>query len=252
MQRKCAGWNEFLRYYPDMINTDTSPEILLADDDTVLAELLQEYLQGEQFSVTVVNDGEAALRAASNEYSLIILDIMMPKMDGLDVLKVIRNRDIHTPVIMLTARGDDIDRILGLELGADDYMPKPCNPRELLARIKAIMRRSGHTNGSEQTVETRLSLSGLDMNPQNREARLAEGLLSLTHTEFELLYLLLAESGRLVSKEQISEKILGRKLGAYDRSIDVHISNLRRKLSSSEALSIQTIRGNGYLLAVAE
>ena len=251
MQRKYAGRDEFLRYYPLMINSDTSPEILLADDDTVLAGLLQEYLQGERYTVTTVHDGEAALQVAGNDYSLIILDIMMPKMDGLEVLKAIRSRDIQTPVIMLTARGDDIDRILGLELGADDYMPKPCNPRELLARIKAILRRSNQSSETEPVAETKLSLAALQMNPQNREAHLSEELLSLTHTEFELLYLLLAEHGKLVTKQQISEKILGRKLGAYDRSIDVHVSNLRRKLSASPALSIQTIRGNGYLLATS-
>jgi two-component system response regulator CpxR len=222
--------------------------ILLADDDTVLAELLAEYLQGEDFQVTVVNDGEAALAASKTPKDMIILDIMMPRMDGLDVLKAVRQTDNETPVIMLTARGDDIDRILGLELGADDYMPKPCNPRELLARIKAILRRSAVTDKKSSTQTDKLAVGDLQMNFHNRQVTLKEDTLVLTQTEFDILQMLVQTPDELISKNQISEEILGRKLGAYDRSIDVHISNLRRKLTSSDLLSIQTVRGSGYLL----
>jgi two-component system response regulator CpxR len=222
--------------------------ILLADDDTVLAELLAEYLQGEDYLVTVVNDGEAALSASKTPKDMIILDIMMPRMDGLDVLKAVRQNDNETPVIMLTARGDDIDRILGLELGADDYMPKPCNPRELLARIKAILRRSSATDKKSATQTDKLTIGDLQMNLHNRQVALKEETLVLTQTEFDILQMLMQVPDELISKNQISEEILGRKLGAYDRSIDVHISNLRRKITESDVLSIQTVRGSGYLL----
>ena len=226
----------------------TQPHILLADDDTVLAELLAEYLQGEDYNVTVVNDGEAALAASKTPRDMIILDIMMPRMDGLDVLKAIRQNDNETPVIMLTARGDDIDRILGLELGADDYMPKPCNPRELLARIKAILRRASTTDKKPDTPTDKLAVGDLHMNMHNRQVTIKETVLVLTQTEFDILQILVQTPDELISKNQISEEVLGRKLGAYDRSIDVHISNLRRKLTESDVLSIQTVRGSGYLL----
>ncbi|PWQ98305.1 response regulator transcription factor [Leucothrix arctica] len=224
--------------------------ILLADDDTVLAELLAEYLQGEDYQVTVVNDGEAALAASKTPKDMIILDIMMPRMDGLDVLKAVRQNDNETPVIMLTARGDDIDRILGLELGADDYMPKPCNPRELLARIKAILRRASTTDKKPATPTDKLSVGDLHMNLHNRQVTIKETALVLTQTEFDILQMLVQTPDELISKNQISEEVLGRKLGAYDRSIDVHISNLRRKLTESDVLSIQTVRGSGYLLHI--
>lgn len=222
--------------------------ILLADDDTVLAELLAEYLQGEDYLVTIVNDGEAALEASKTPKDMIILDIMMPRMDGLDVLKAVRQNDNETPVIMLTARGDDIDRILGLELGADDYMPKPCNPRELLARIKAILRRASVTDKKPATQTDKIIVGDLQMNLHNRQVAIKEDALVLTQTEFDILQMLMQVPDELISKNQISEEILGRKLGAYDRSIDVHISNLRRKITASDVLSIQTVRGSGYLL----
>ena len=227
----------------------TQHHILLADDDIVLAELLTEYLQGEGFEITLVHNGEDALAASKSPKDMIILDIMMPKMDGLEVLKAIRQTDTDTPVIMLTARGDDIDRILGLELGADDYMPKPCNPRELLARVKAILRRATQSD-KPSSQSDQLSVGDLEMNVHNRQAKLQEQMLVLTQTEFDILQLLMQSADELITKQKISEDILGRKLGAYDRSIDVHISNLRRKLAPSEMLSIQTVRGSGYLLNV--
>ena len=225
--------------------------ILLADDDTVLAELLAEYLQGEDYQITVVNDGEAALEASKTPKDMIILDVMMPRMDGLDVLKAVRQNDNETPVIMLTARGDDIDRILGLELGADDYMPKPCNPRELLARIKAILRRAVVTDKKSSTPTDKVTVGDLHMNLHNRQVTIKDETLVLTQTEFDILQMLVQTPDELISKNQISEEVLGRKLGAYDRSIDVHISNLRRKITDSDVLSIQTVRGSGYLLHLA-
>ncbi|PWR00454.1 response regulator transcription factor [Leucothrix pacifica] len=228
----------------------TQHNILLADDDIVLAEMLTEYLQGEGFDVTLVHNGEDALEASKSPKDMIILDIMMPKMDGLEVLKAVRQTDTDTPVIMLTARGDDIDRILGLELGADDYMPKPCNPRELLARVKAILRRASTSGKASSSQSDLLNVGDLEMNVHNRQAKLQDEVLILTQTEFDILQLLMQSADELITKQKISEDILGRKLGAYDRSIDVHISNLRRKLSQSTMLNIQTVRGSGYLLNV--
>jgi two-component system response regulator CpxR len=226
------------------------PQILLADDDVVLAEMLTEYLQGEGFEITLVHNGEDALAASKSPKDMIILDIMMPKMDGLEVLKAVRQTDNETPVIMLTARGDDIDRILGLELGADDYMPKPCNPRELLARVKAILRRASITESKASPQTDYIETGELRMNTHNRQVQLQGEALVLTQTEFDILQLLLESPDELISKQHISEEILGRKLGAYDRSIDVHISNLRRKISPTDTLNIQTVRGSGYLLNV--
>jgi len=228
----------------------TQPHILLADDDTVLAELLTEYLQSQGFKITLVHNGEDALAASKSPKDMIILDIMMPKMDGLQVLKTVRQTDNETPVIMLTARGDDIDRILGLELGADDYMPKPCNPRELLARVNAILRRANISEQKPAAKNDRIEIGDLVMNKHNRQVQLLDHALVLTQTEFDILQMLLESPDELISKQHISEEILGRKLGAYDRSIDVHISNLRRKLSLTETLNIQTVRGSGYLLNV--
>lgn len=227
----------------------TQHHILLADDDTVLAEMLTEYLQGEGFQITLVHNGEDALSASQSKKDMIILDVMMPKLDGLEVLKSIRQTDTSTPVIMLTARGDDIDRILGLELGADDYMPKPCNPRELLARIKAILRRANPVEKT-QSQGDQITVGDLVMNQHNRQVKLQDEILVLTQTEFDILQLLVRAPDELITKQTISEEVLGRKLGAYDRSIDVHISNLRRKLAPSELLNIQTVRGSGYLLNV--
>lgn len=226
------------------------PQILLADDDVVLAEMLTEYLQGEGFEITLVHNGEDALAASKSPKDMIILDIMMPKMDGLEVLKAVRQTDNETPVIMLTARGDDIDRILGLELGADDYMPKPCNPRELLARVKAILRRANITESKSAAQTDYIETGELRMNTHNRQVQLQGETLVLTQTEFDILQMLLESPDELISKQHISEEILGRKLGAYDRSIDVHISNLRRKISPTTTLNIQTVRGSGYLLNV--
>ncbi len=217
--------------------------ILIADDDTELCELLREYLGQEGFEVRLAFDGEQAL-AESRRPGLdaMVLDIMMPRMNGIDVLRNLR-KESELPVIMLTARGDDLDRIIGLELGADDYLAKPANPRELLARLRAILRRSQ----SHSTVTT-LEVEDLVLNQTGRELRLDGELKELTSTEFSILQLLLQRSGEVVEKKDLYLAALGREPVAYDRSIDMHVSNLRRKLGPAKDGSerIETIRGFGY------
>jgi two-component system response regulator CpxR len=218
--------------------------ILIADDDTELCELLREYLGQEGFEVRLAHDGEQAL-AESRRPGLdaMVLDIMMPRMNGTDVLRNLR-KESELPVIMLTARGDDLDRIIGLELGADDYLAKPANPRELLARIRAILRRS--TTHSAIAV---LEVEDLVLNQSRRELQLDGELKELTSTEFSILQLLLQRSGEVVDKKDLYLAALGREPVAYDRSIDMHVSNLRRKLGPARDGSerIETIRGFGYL-----
>jgi DNA-binding response OmpR family regulator len=218
--------------------------ILLADDDAELRELLGEYLQGEGFRVTGVADGAAALDAARREgVDAMVLDIMMPLMSGTEVLKQLR-KESELPVLMLTARGDDLDRILGLELGADDYLPKPCNPRELVARLRAILRRSGAS-----AVHAPLRVDDLVMNPASRQLVGGDGPVELTSTEFSLLQLLLQRAGTVVSKRDLYRAALGREPVRFDRSVDMHLSNLRRKLGPAPGggVRIETVRGLGYL-----
>jgi two-component system response regulator CpxR len=220
-----------------------SQTLLIADDDKELCGLLREYLGQEGFEVRLAFDGEQAL-AESRRPGLdaMVLDIMMPRMNGIDVLRKLR-KESELPVIMLTARGDDLDRIIGLELGADDYLAKPANPRELLARIRAILRRSG----GHSTVAT-LTVDDLELNQAGRELRLAGELQELTSTEFSILQVLLQHSGEVVEKKDLYLAALGREPVAYDRSIDMHVSNLRRKLGPAQDGSerIETIRGIGY------
>ncbi len=208
--------------------------------------MLSEFLSDDHLSVSVRLSGEDGLQALrENKYDLAILDIMLPGMNGLDVLKEVRrNNDI--PVIMLTARGDDIDRILGLEFGADDYLSKPFNPRELLARIKAIMRRTG----SEERRGGKVSVGNLEIDTRSRRVSADGKPLRLTGTEFELLRCLAETPGKVIPKEQLSQQVLGRKHMPYDRSIDTHISNVRGKLADAgiSQPSIQSQRGVGYLL----
>ncbi len=217
--------------------------ILLADDDIELCELLKEYLQQEGFDVRLAHDGEQALaEAARPGLDAMVLDIMMPLRNGIDVLKDLRkNSDL--PVVMLTGRGDDLDRILGLELGADDYLPKPCNPRELVARLRAVLRRSGG-----QMVAGNICLDDIELSPGSRELKIAGQRVELTSTEFSVLQALLEKPGVIISKRDLYLAALGREPVRYDRSIDMHVSNLRRKLGpnpSGEA-RIETIRGIGY------
>jgi len=219
--------------------------ILLVDDDQDLSELLCEYLTAEGFQVEAAYTGTQGLEMANEgPYELIILDVMLPNMNGIEVLKQMRQANIHTPVLMLTAKGDDVDRILGLELGADDYLPKPCNPRELLARLKAILRRS-----NSETNEPPAALS-LSINSTRMEASYHDQPLKLTGAEFKLLEHLSQHLGKIVSKEDLCLAGLGRPLTKYDRSVDVHVSNLRKKLVSAGADTdiIVNQRGGGYLL----
>ncbi len=225
-------------------------KIIIIDDDEELCELVSEYLTVEGFEVSSVNDGESGLAAAlSGEYDMAILDVMLPKMNGFDVLRNLR-LESKLPVIMLTARGDDMERIVGLEIGADDYLPKPFNPRELAARLRAILRRAAgdESEGSSDTTE-KISVDGVELTPASRVV-LVDGVeINLTSVEFELLRALLSEAGKVVRKEDLSESVLERKLSAFDRSLDMHISNLRKKLGTRSDGSdrIKTIRSVGYI-----
>lgn len=219
--------------------------ILIVDDDVQLCRLLAERLDTEGFTIEAVHDGVRGLdRALSLDHALVVLDLMLPGMGGLDVLRKIRSKS-PIPVLILTARGEDIDRILGLEIGADDYVPKPFNPRELIARIRAILRRSSNP----ATPSAPLAAGDIRLDCQSREATLNERSLNLTSVEFTLLELLLRHAGHVVTREQLTESVLGRKLGPFDRVIDVHISNIRKKLGPAEqGQRIKAIRGSGYLL----
>jgi DNA-binding response OmpR family regulator len=218
--------------------------VLLADDDVELSGMLTEYLEREGFSVTAVHDGESAARlAASGDFQIVVLDVMMPGIDGVEALRRIRQSS-RIPVIMLTARGDDVDRIVGLELGADDYVTKPCTPRELAARLRAILRRVQPQADSAAP----LTAGALTLWPQKRQVEWHGKAVELTSTEFNVLEVLMRNAGRVVSKREISEQALGRPLARFDRSIDVHLSSIRQKLGAAGAL-IHTVRGVGYQLA---
>ena len=223
--------------------------ILLADDDQVLSDLLTEFLTNQQLDVTQVFDGQKAVDHIARETTdMVILDVMMPVMDGFEALREIR-KNSQVPIIMLTARGEDIDRIVGLEMGADDYLPKPCNPRELLARIKAILRR---VELSAAPVEPEsLTYDNIVVNTGDRSVAVGGDELVLTAAEFNMLEALVRRPGVVISKEELTEKGLSRKLELYDRSVDMHISNLRKKLGkdSNNEQRIKTVRGIGYLLA---
>lgn len=220
------------------------PRILLIDDDIELCEMLSEYLQVEGFTVDQVHDGKQGItQALVQPYDTVVLDVMLPSADGFSVLRHIREQS-QVPVLMLTAKGDDIDRIVGLEMGADDYLAKPCNPRELVARLRAILRRTHNQIKSD----VRLCSGALCLQPNSRSVSLAGEAVSLTSMEYNLLEVLLKNKGTVVSKQQLSEQAMGRKLTRYDRSIDMHLSKLRQKLADNEQQLIQTVRGIGYQL----
>jgi two-component system response regulator CpxR len=224
--------------------------ILLVDDDVELASLVRGVLTREGFDVEVVHDGATGLsRARSAEHAVVVLDLMLPAMNGLDVLRSLRTTS-RLPVLMLTARGDDIDRIVGLELGADDYLPKPFNARELVARLRAILRRAEPSVGNGET----LAVDDVTMNLGARLVRRGADEIALTGVEFALLELLLRAAGKTVERHVIAESVLGRRLSPFERSIDVHVSNLRRKLGPGRRgrERIQTIRGAGYVYLVED
>lgn len=226
------------------------PQLLLVEDDLALAELLNEYLTPQGYDIHHAYDGEQGLAMATSEqhFDLILLDVMLPKMDGFDLLKKLRETHL-TPVLMLTAKGDDFDRIFGLELGADDYLPKPFNHRELSARIKALIRRMQHL-ASVDPMQA-ISVGNVQIKPTTQTASCNQQQLVLTGTEFGILHLLMQNAGKMVSKNELSEKVLGRKLAAFDRSIDMHVSNLRKKLNNHcQQEKIKTLRGSGYMFMV--
>lgn len=219
--------------------------ILVIDDDVELCELLTDYLGGEGFELESVHDADSGLaRASSGAHALVILDVMLPGQSGFDVLRRLRATS-SVPVLMLTARGQDVDRIVGLEMGADDYLGKPFNPRELVARVRAITRRAAGTGPVDKLTDGPLELA-----PGARSARLHGEELALTSAEFDLLEVLLRHAGKVVSRDQLCESALGRRHSGYDRSIDVHVSNLRRKLGPGLGERVKTVRGQGYLWAL--
>jgi len=223
-------------------------QVLLIDDDTELVGMFTEYLEQEGFRVACAHDGETGAREAlSGQYAIVILDVMMPRMNGIETLRRIRAAS-RIPVLMLTGRGDDADRILGLELGADDYVTKPCTPREMTARVRAILRRTQGTSTEGSGIT--LSVGKLTMLPEQRRATWDGVPLELTSTEFNLLEVLARNAGRPVSKNDLSEQGLGRPLARFDRNIDVHLSSLRHKLGTlSDGRScLQTVYRLGYQL----
>lgn len=228
----------------------TTKSLLLIDDDVALTDLLTEYLTPQGYEITVANDGKTGLEMATSQrhFDLILLDVMLPEMDGFEVLKQLRVSHL-TPVLMLTARGDDFDRIFGLELGADDYLPKPFNHRELSARIKAIVRRMDILPSASQQQD--LSIGNVVLRPGIQQVLCGGSIIDMTATEFHILQLLMINQGQIVSKQDISEKVMGRKLAAFDRSIDMHVSNIRKKLSGCcDDEKIKTVRGSGYMYLV--
>ena len=227
-------------------------KILLADDDEELCDLLRDLLVRDGFAVDVSHDGgEALARARDVDYDAMILDVMLPGRSGLELLRELR-RDHNLPVLMLTALGEDMDRIAGLELGADDYVPKPCNPREIAARLRAILRRT-RGDGDAPKLDD-ISVGPVSLRAASRSAMLRGEPLVLTGTEFNILAVLLREAGTVVSKETLSQDVLGRPLGPFDRSIDVHISKLRRKLgpaADGESM-IGTVHRGGYVFRIVD
>ena len=226
--------------------------LLLIDDDVELCAMLAEYLGLEGFDVVQVHDGAEGLeRARQGSVDLVVLDVMLPGMNGLDVLKALRETH-ETPVLMLTARGEDVDRIVGLEVGADDYLAKPFNTRELIARIRAVLRRTPRS-GSGAPMPDTLQAGPLVLEPASLAVRLHDRSLSLTGAEFRVLEILAANAGWIVSRDTLTENALGRRLEPFDRAIDTHVSNLRKKLGPlpGGGTPIRNVRGAGYLLSFA-
>jgi two-component system response regulator CpxR len=238
---------------PGETETQAAPmTVLLVDDDRELCHMLGEYLGPEGFRISAVHDGDGALyQLGRHHFDLIVLDVMLPKLSGLEVLRQLRQTQ-STPVLMLTARGEDVDRVVGLELGADDYLPKPFNPRELVARMRAILRRSLMLEPQGARRE-RLDAGPLSLHFGSRTASARGQSIALTGVEFRVLEILMQQVGAVVSREQLTRQVLSRRLTPYDRSIDTHISNIRRKLAPvADEVSIVNVRRSGYVLAVAE
>ena len=234
---------------------ETMNHILVIDDDRELVDLLREFLVPEGFTVDAAFDHSTGLsKALRGEDELVILDVMLPGGSGFELLKRMRAESSSTPVLLLTARGDAVDRIVGLEIGADDYLPKPFDPRELLARIRAILRRTRSAKqqpGAEQEDDTTIRVGDLTLSPSTRTVTLANKDLDLTTMEFNILEVLLRRTGTIVTRDDVAKLAMGRELAPFDRSVDVHISKLRRKLSGREDSEsrIKSIRGVGYMYA---
>lgn len=224
--------------------------ILVIDDDTELCSLVAEYLEPEGFLVDAAADGQSGLeKALSGDHLLVVLDVMLPRLNGFEVLRQIRNKS-RIPVLLLTARGEEVDRIVGLEIGADDYLPKPFNPRELVARIHAILRRtrSAEKGGPASATEI-LRVGDVVLDPATRTVHQNGKPVELTSVEFTLLQVLLREAGRVVTRERLVDTVLSRKFSPFDRSIDMHVSKVRKKLGDSDGVAdyIKTVRGVGYI-----
>jgi two-component system response regulator CpxR len=233
--------------------------VLIVDDDRELCELVEELLASEGFGVEVACNSERGLeRARSGEHSLVVLDVMMPGINGFELLRRLRAEGSSVPVLMLTARGEDVDRIVGLEIGADDYLPKPFNPRELVARINAILRRmarrdaAGATQAQQEAAQPeRIEVGDVAVETGTRHVRRAGETVELTNVEYEILVMLLLSAGRVVTREELVRSVLGRELSVFDRSIDMHISHIRKKLGHhvGDVERIKTVRGVGYIYA---
>lgn len=224
--------------------------VLIIDDDVELCSLVSEYLQAEGFQVEASYDGERGLeRSVAGDYVLVILDVMLPGLNGFEVLRRIRSTS-RIPVLLLTARGEDVDRIVGLEIGADDYLPKPFNPRELVARIRAILRRTERPEEGARGPDL-VRVGDVELDPATRSVRHRGEPVELTSVEFNLLEVLLREAGRVVTRERLVYAVLSRKFSPFDRSIDMHVSKVRKKLGDSESGTehIKTVRGVGYIFA---
>ncbi len=225
--------------------------VLLVDDDIELCSMLEDYLMRHGFAVTMEHNGELGLhRALTGDFSIVLLDVMLPGLDGFEVLRRLRTSS-QVSVLLLTARGEDIDRIVGLEIGADDYLPKPFNPRELLARIRAILRRTAASKPSRAGIK-HLSVAGIELDSGSRSASCNGVELDLTNVEFELLCALMQAPGQILTREHLTECVLDRRFNPFDRSLDMHVSRLRRKLDDAAELGdqIKTIRSVRYQLAL--
>jgi two-component system response regulator CpxR len=233
-------------------------KVLIVDDDRELCELLAELLGEEGFAVEVANRSDVGLeRALSGGHALVVLDVMMPGMNGFEVLRRLRAEGSDVHVMMLTARGDDVDRIVGLEVGADDYLPKPFNPRELVARVRAILRRARTARAGpaarsqEPGAHARIEVGDVEVDTGTRQVWRGGEAVELTNVEYEILARLLGAAGLVVRREDLVRTVLGRELSVFDRSIDMHISHLRKKLGrrAGQAERIKTVRGVGYVYA---
>ena len=227
-------------------------KILIIDDDEELCELVSEYLSVEGFTTESVHDGEKGLeKALSGAYEMAILDVMLPRKNGFDVLRDLRKTS-KLPVLMLTAKGDDMERIVGLEIGADDYLPKPFNPRELVARLRAVLRRVQNSDENKQVSAETFTVEDIEVSLTGRSAKINGADVNLTAVEFDLLVALLKQAGKVIKKEDLSKRVLDRRLSPFDRSLDMHVSNLRKKigLRPDKSERIKTIRSVGYIYTV--